>query len=69
MGTYNYDKKMLIKEIKTFLDNLEGDFNKKDLQEGLEFMKNYAPTSDSSSFYENRWQRLLEHEGLGDEIE
>lgn len=60
MGTYNYDELMLIEEIKDFLDDLEGDFNKKDLQNALEFLKNYAPTIDSSSFYENRWHRLLE---------
>jgi len=54
--------KQFIKEVKEFLDELEGDFNKKDLQEALEFMKNYAPTLDSSSFYENRWQRLLKNE-------
>jgi len=60
MGTYNYSEEMLIEELKDFLDNLEGDFNKKDLKNALNFMKDYAPTSDSSSFYENRWHRLLE---------
>jgi len=61
MGTYNYSEEMLIEELKEFLDELEGDFNKKDLKDALKFMENYAPTSDSSSFYENRWHRLLEH--------
>jgi len=61
MGTYNYSENMLIEELKEFLDDLEGDFNKEDLQNALEFLKNYAPTSDSSSFYENRWDRLLKN--------
>jgi len=61
MGTYNYSEEMLIEELKEFLDELEGDFNKKDLKNALEFMKDYAPTIDSSSSYENRWHRLLEH--------
>lgn len=60
MGTYNYDEWMLIEEMKDFLDDLEGDFNKNDLQNALEFLKAYAPTIDSSSFYENRWHRLFE---------
>ena len=59
MGTYNYDADMLIEELKDFLDNLAGDFNRRDLKEALEFMKDYAPTSDSSASYENRWHRLL----------
>lgn len=59
MGSYNYDEDMLIEELTDFLDNLEGDFTKSGLKKALEFMKDYAPTSDSSSFYENRWHRLL----------
>jgi len=59
MGTYNYSEEMLIEELIEFLDGLEGDFDKKDLKNALNFMKDYAPTSDSSSFYENRWHRLL----------
>jgi len=59
MGTYRYDEEMLIEELKGFLDDLQGDFIKEDLQKALEFMQNYAPTTDSSSFYENRWHRLL----------
>jgi hypothetical protein len=59
MGTYNYSEQMLIEELKEFLDNLEGDFDKKDLKNALEFMKDYAPTIDSSSFYNNRWDKLL----------
>jgi hypothetical protein len=61
MGTYNYSEGMLIEELKDFLDELEGDFNKENLKNALEFMKNYAPTTDSSSFYENRWHKLLKH--------
>lgn len=61
MGTYNYSENMLIEELKDFLDEVKGDFTKEDLKKALEFMKNYSPTSDSSSFYENRWHRLLKH--------
>ena len=66
MGTYNYTEDMLIEELTDFLDNLEGDFTKSALKKALEFMKDYAPTSDSSSMYENRWHRLLEHKSSAD---
>jgi len=66
MCSYNYSENMLIEELKSFLDDLEGDFNKKDLKNALEFLKDYAPTSDSSSFYENRWQRLLKSKELSE---
>ena len=61
MGTYNHSEKMLIELLSDFLDDIEGDFNKEDLKNALEFMKNYAPTIDSSSSYYNRWKRLLKH--------
>lgn len=61
MGTYNYDEDMLIEELKDFLDNLEGDFTRENLRKALIFLKDYAPCSNTSSFYENRWHRLLGH--------
>ncbi len=64
MGTYNYSEDMLIEELKDFLNEIEGDFNGVDLVNALEFMKNYAPTSDSSFVFEKRWKKMLEDRGL-----
>ncbi len=59
MGTYGYSENMLIEELTEFLDNIEGDFDGADLARALEFMKNYAPTLDSSNAFEKRWRRML----------
>lgn len=59
MGTYNYSKKMLIEELTSFLDLVDGDFTTKDLVDALEFMKSYAPTSDSSNSFNRVWEKKI----------
>jgi len=63
MGSYNYSKEMLIEELTEFLNDIEGDFNSKDLIEVLEFMKDYAPTSDSSQIKLKNWIKKLKETG------
>jgi len=69
MGTYNYTENMLVEELDDFLDSIEGDFSSKDLINALEFMKNYAPTIDSSVTKEKRWHKLYNKKLKGKEKE
>jgi hypothetical protein len=64
MGTYNYDENMLIEELANFLDDLQGDFNSKDLKKALEFMKIYAPTSDSTKIQEKIFHKKMKERGI-----
>lgn len=64
MGTYNYDEDMLIEELTNFLDDLQGDFNSKDLIRALEFMKTYAPTINSTKTHEKVWNMKLKIRGI-----
>ena len=59
MGTYNYDKKMLIDELTDFLDDIEGDFNKEDLKEALTFCLDYGFTINSTKKDQADWKRKL----------
>jgi len=69
MGTYNYTENMLVEELDDFLDNIEGDFSSKDLINALEFMKNYAPTIDSSVTKEKIWHKMYNDKLKGKEKE
>ena len=60
MGTYNYSKEMIIKELTYSLDEIEGDFITKDLIDALEFLKEYSPTSDSSQKMSRLWKKKME---------
>ncbi len=64
MGTYGVSVNELIEELTECLDNIEGDFSSKDLMEALDFMRWYAPTSDSSKNLEKIWHRELKERGL-----
>ena len=62
MGTYGYSKKMLIEELTGFLDEIEGDFTKEDLEEALEFIKDYGFTINSTKTDQSLWKRKLKEE-------
>lgn len=60
MGIYIVSKEELIEKLTDCLDNVEGDFNSENLLEALEFMKYYAPTSDTSKAFEKMWNKKLD---------
>lgn len=64
MGTYGVSENELIEKLSDCLDNIEGDFNKLDLFNALEFMKRYAPTSDTTKVAERNWHKELKARGL-----
>ena len=59
MGTWGVSEKELIERLTNCLDDIEGDFNKKDLKNALEFMKTYGFTSDASDKYRQAWRGKL----------
>lgn len=60
MGTWGVSKKELIERLTDLLDEIEGDFDTKNLIDALEFMKFYAPTSDSDKVFERIWRKKLD---------
>ncbi len=59
MGTWGVSTNELVEKLTDCLDNVEGDFSKKELNEALKFMGGYCPTSDSTKKEEKVWRKLL----------
>ena len=58
MGTYMYDKKELIDKMIESIENVEGDFTDKSLQEALEVMKLYPYVCDKTKS-EVKWRKAV----------
>jgi len=67
MGTWGVSSIELVQRLTDFLDELEGDFDKKNLREALKFMEGYCPTSDSTTKEEKVWRNLFAN--LGADVE
>ena len=59
MGTYGVSTKELIERLVDCLDNTEGDFDSESLMDALDFLRFYAPTSDTSKQFEKMWRYKL----------
>ena len=65
MGTYNYNKEMLIEELIGFLDDIEGDFNREDLRQALLFCLDYGFCIDSKQHHQRLWKERLRSQRIG----
>lgn len=63
MGTYKNSEKEIIESIAIALDNIEGDFTRKDLNKALEKCKDYPYVCDESliklSRKEEKWNKII----------
>ena len=59
MCTWGVSTVELVNKITECLDDIEGDFDKETLEEALNFMRGYCPTSNSTEKEEKFWRSLL----------
>lgn len=59
MGTWGVSKVELVSKLTECLDDIEGDFYMETLLDALDFMKLYAPTSDSTEEHEKLWKNKM----------
>ena len=59
MGTWGVSTTELIQRLTDFLDEVEGDFDRKTLREALKFMEGYGPTTDSTGDEDGVWRNLF----------
>lgn len=64
MGTWGVSSKELIYRITDLLNDIEGDFSTEGLLYALEFLKTYAPTSNSNKTKEKLWNKKLDALGV-----
>ena len=66
MGTWGVSTNELVEKLTECLDNIEGDFDKKNLGEALQFMQGYGPTSDSVVKEDKHWRKMFASLGQDD---
>ena len=64
MGTYRIELDEMIEALENALNDIQGDFTKKDLLKVLEFMKKYPYVCDKEcAKAEKRWEKLKQEAG------
>ena len=66
MGTFRVELDEMIDALEKALNDIQGDFTRKDLLKALEFMKKYPYVCDAKSYNlaEKKWEKLKKNIGF-----